>query len=209
MAAVDDLTDQTESGFYDTPAPVWQGDVQPRAVVYVSKPGELARMPASVRNLRAVRDLQPAFGSSLNAATLIVIDTGIVRVFPSSAAAARVRARKHAASKRRRVMARAADKAQCTDKYFCTWDDTGWTGFINRWYGPTYYGLGWVNYSPAQGASMVNNRDGDSLLADGYNGTGDRYCAHEQSEDSTFSGNAIGINRANSVALLGSNVNRC
>jgi hypothetical protein len=55
---------------------------------------------------------------------------------------------------------------------------------------------------------MVNRRDGDSLLADGSLGAGDRYCAREQSWDSTFSNNFF-TNKATSFALLGSGINRC
>jgi hypothetical protein len=57
--------------------------------------------------------------------------------------------------------------------------------------------------------SMLNIRDGDSLLADGANGDGTRYCAREQSEDTTFSNNPIGNNAVSSWALLGSDINRC
>jgi hypothetical protein len=56
---------------------------------------------------------------------------------------------------------------------------------------------------------MVNHRDGDTLLADLYDGDGTRYCARQQSEDSTFGNNPIGNNEVSSVALLGSSPDRC
>jgi hypothetical protein len=55
-ADVNDLTARSNSGFFEIPAPVYQGDVQPPAVVYLSKPGQFRRMPASVRDLRVVSD---------------------------------------------------------------------------------------------------------------------------------------------------------
>lgn len=56
---------------------------------------------------------------------------------------------------------------------------------------------------------MTNHRDGDSLFADFTNGDGTRYCARQQSEDSTFSNNPIGNNHITSFALLGSTPDRC
>jgi hypothetical protein len=201
VAGLDELKAQRESGFYEIPALVWQGDVQPQAVVYLSKPGQFARMPASVRNLRVVRDFELTLGSGLNAATLVVIDHGIMRVIPGDLAAAR-----------RRPKAQAAHTEPwrgCSDRYFCLYGTPDWGGGIDPWCGPCYYGAGWINFSPDFGSSMVNHRDGDSLIADGYDGNGARYCARQQSEDSTFSGNPIGNDRANSVALLGSSPDRC
>lgn len=55
VSSIEQLSSQRESGFYDVPAPVYQGDVQPRAVVYLSKPGQLGKMPASVRDLAAMK----------------------------------------------------------------------------------------------------------------------------------------------------------
>ena len=87
--------------------------------------------------------------------------------------------------------------------------------FVLRWDGPTYFGTGWWNIGAGSGLnnnaeSMVNHRDnGDSLMADLYNGDGTRYCAQQHSEDGTFSNNPIGNNQASSVALLGSGDNRC
>jgi hypothetical protein len=56
---------------------------------------------------------------------------------------------------------------------------------------------------------MVNDRGGDSLLADYANGGGTRYCAIEWSEDMTFDNNPIGNWHTSSVALLPSTINRC
>jgi hypothetical protein len=86
-------------------------------------------------------------------------------------------------------------------------------GYPDYWSGATYAGTGWWNYgsffSYNFGASMGNIRDGDSLLADGFDGNGVRYCAQQQSEDSTFSNNTIGNDHASSLALLGSTPDRC
>jgi hypothetical protein len=56
---------------------------------------------------------------------------------------------------------------------------------------------------------MVNHRNGDTLLADFYNGNGTRYSARQRSEDSWFGDNDIGDNAVSSVALLGSTPDRC
>jgi hypothetical protein len=201
VAGLDELKVQRESGFYEIPAPVWQGAVQPHRVVYLSKPGQIERMPASVRNLRVVSDFELILGAGLNAATLVVIDHGVMRVIPGGPAAA---------GRRRKAQAAHTEPWRgCSDRYFCLYGTPGWGGGIDPWCGPCYYGTGWINFSPDFGSSMVNHRDGDSLIADGYDGSGARYCARQQSEDSTFEGNAIGNDRANSVALLGSNIDRC
>lgn len=201
VAGIDELKAQRESGFYEIPAPVYQGDVQPRAVVYLSKPGQSGLMPASVRNLRVVTDFELALGSGLNAATLVVIDHGIMRTIPSDGAAAR-----------RRSKAQAAHLwNECADFYFCLYGEDGWNGGIDRWYGPDFYGTGWWNYTGSfnnWANSMVNHRDGDTLLATLYNGDGQRYCARQQSDDSTFSNNH-GNDTTSSVALLGSSPDRC
>jgi hypothetical protein len=177
-------------------------DSQPRAVVYLSTPGQLGRMPASVRRLRVVRDLQLALGSEFGAATLVVIENGIMRIVPSRASASR-----------RRMKARTAHAWHgCPDLYFCLWENASWSGGWWPWYGPEYYGTGWWNYRNGfnnVADSMVNHRDGDTLLADLYDGDGTRYCARQQSEDSTFGNNPIGNNEVSSVALLGSSPDRC
>jgi hypothetical protein len=77
--------------------------------------------------------------------------------------------------------------------------------------GPTYVGTGWHNFPSLYNDvanSQVNRRDGDSLLASGTYGAGERYCARQQSYDSTFSNN-FGNNVATSWALLGSGIDRC
>ncbi|MBA2634406.1 MAG: peptidase inhibitor family I36 protein [Chloroflexi bacterium] len=203
VAGLDELKAQTESGFYEMPALVYQGDAQPRAVVYLSRPSQFGRMPASVRNLRLVRQVE--LSGEVNTATLVVIDRGITLVIPADARAAA----------RRRPRAKAADLVDawnaCGDRNFCVWDGDNWGGFRVTIDGPSNVGTGWHNfptYWRNWANSMVNRRDGDSLLADGNDGSGARYCAQQQSYDSTFSNN-FGNNVANSWALLGSADNRC
>lgn len=202
VARLDGLTAQEESGFYEIPAPVYQGDVQPPAVVYLSKPGQFGRMPASVRSLRVVMDFETTAGSGVSAATLVVIDSGIAYVTSGDLAAAG-----------RNPRARAAHSWHgCPDYYFCLYGTPDFGGGVLPFYGPDYYGQGWFNLGSSWNNiadAMVNHRDGDTLLADLYNGDGTRYCARQQSEDSTFSNNPIGNNQVSSVALLGSSPDRC
>jgi hypothetical protein len=199
-AGIDQLKAERESGFYEIPAPIYQGDVQPQAVVYLSTAGQFGRMPASVRNLTVVRDFEMADGSEVKTATLVVIDGGILYVMSAEP----VGAARGLAPTQRRSKAQAAHAEPwhaCSDKYFCLYPYEDWGG---GWWNLT--GGSFNNWPD----SMVNHRDnGDSLLADGSNGAGTRYCARQHSEDSTFSGNPLGNNQASSYALLGSNVDRC
>jgi hypothetical protein len=203
------LRAQRQSGFYEIPAPIWQGS-QSSAVVYLSNPGQLGRMPASVRNLRLVSEfIERNAGPVTNTATLVVVDRGVLGVVPSGAMA----------TSRRRSLARAAKTSDqawsfCGDRNFCLSWETDWNGFTYVLDGPTFTGTGWHNLTGSgynnTAASMVNRRVGDSLLADLYDGGGVRYCAREQSYDSTFSNNApFANNLASSWAMLGSADNRC
>jgi hypothetical protein len=202
VADVDELLGR-ESGFYDIPAPLYQGDIQPRAVVYYSDAGELGSMPASVRGLRAVRDVENAARPKLNSEPVVVVGPGAMLLGNRKATSAR------------RGKARAAhgdDIEGCPTMYFCVWAEEGFGGPWDPLYGPTYVSDGWWNWGSwfnNTAESMVNHRDnGDSLLANGANGTGARYCARQHSEDSTFSNNSF-MNVASSFALLGSGVDRC
>lgn len=201
-AGLEELTAQPNSGFYEVPAPVYQGKTlpaaaEPRAVVYLSKAGQYAQMPASVRGLRGVKDF-----TNLNAKSFIVIEAGHVLLVPNDPVAAAAR----------RPRAKAASSG-CPSRYFCVYGAEGFEGYPDLWYGPTYAGTEWWNYGSFFnynfGSSMGNVRDGDSLLADGFEGNGTRYCAQQQSEDSTFENNPIGLGHASSVALLGRTPDRC
>lgn len=205
IAGLDELKAQSESGFYEIPAPIYQGDVPPRAVVYLAKAGQFGRTPASVRNLPIVRN-ELTGGSRVSTATLVVIDRGVIGVMPAATGA----------SARHRPQAKAAvwpvdQYNACGDMAFCLWDGDSGAGFMLKIPGPQYVGTGWWNFNSSVnnwGNSMVNRRDGDSLLADGTGGNGARYCAQQQSIDSTFSNN-FGNNVASSFALLGSAIDRC
>lgn len=207
VAGIDQLLARGESGFYEIPALVYQGDVQPRAVVYLAKPGQFGRMPSSVRNLGLVREVELAGGSEVATAILVVIDRGILlQVIPADTGAA---ARRRQRAKAAKLWAEAW--TDCGDKHFCLWDSVDWEGFKFVIDGPTFVGTGWHNFSASfnnWANSMVNRRDGDSLLATGTDGDGARYCASQQSFDSTFSNN-FGNNVASSWALLGSGIDRC
>lgn len=174
-------------------------------------------MPASVRNLTVVRDFELSLNSEVvNTATLVVIDRGARLVIPAGDV---VTARRPGANKtaaRRRMRPRVAYHPEpwhgCGNLYFCVYTGGDYGGIRTELYGPSYYGRGWFNFGSSSNNthdSMVNHRDGDSLLADGYNGGGTRYCARQQSEDSTFSNNPLGNNQASSFALLGSTPDRC
>ncbi len=205
VAGIDELSLQRESGFYEIPAPVYQGDVQPRAVVYLSKPGQLGKMPESVRDLAAMKGVEQTRRQGVRtAATLVIIDSGILYQDLGGLVAAA----------RKGPKARAAHAWHgCSDLYYCMYAAENWTGLIWGWYGPTYYGTGWWNIDVTsfwnnQAESMVNHRDGDTLMANLHNGDGARYCARQQSDDGTFSNNNFN-NQASSVALLGSTPDRC
>jgi hypothetical protein len=206
VAGLEEVKAERESGFYNIPAPIYQGDVQPRAVVYLSLPGQIERMPASVRNLAIVRD-ELSRGTQVKAATLVVIDRGVLLVGPTGA---------RVAARPRRPKAKAAQWPAdqwnaCGDMAFCLWDGNLGTGFMLKIPGPQYVGTGWWNFGSSVNNwanSMVNRRDGDSLLATGTGGDGGRYCAQQQSFDASFDNN-IGNNTASSFALLGSNIDRC
>lgn len=203
-AGVYELFALGQSGFYDIPAPYYQGDVQPRAVVYVSSVGQLDRMPASVRGLIAVRELEQAARWELDRKSVVVIGPGALAVGDGKAAAAR------------RVKAHAAHPEPwegCQNQNFCLYANEG-PGYPRlQLAGPSHVGNGWYNLSPLgwnnDAEAMVNHRDnGDSLLADGANGAGGRYCAQQHSLDSTFSNNGF-MNVASSFALLPSTIDRC
>lgn len=192
----DRLTSVAESGFYEVPALVYQGEKPARMVVYVSRRGELDRMPDSIRNLPAISALGRAM--ELNAVTLVVLDRGIIQI-----------ARDERAMTSRRARARAALTIECAPRFFCLWPRVNYGGQIRAWYGPTYYGRGWISWTSGWGSSQRNGRAGDTLLARGAAGTGIRYCAPQHSADKTFADDAIGNERAKSVALLGSTPDRC
>jgi hypothetical protein len=204
---MDDLIEQGHSGFYELPAPVYQGDVQPRSVVYLSNSRDIGLMPVNVRGLTAVRDYE----ASLKTATVVVIDPGILYIAPADKAEV---SRPRASGRGRKARAAHGDPWHgCLPQYFCVYGAEGWGGGMYPVYGPTHVGNGWYNWSGVYNNfadSMVNHRDnGDSLLADGSNGNGTRYCARQHSEDSTFSNNPIGLAQASSYALLPSNIDRC
>jgi hypothetical protein len=203
VSGLDELLAQTRSGFYAMPAPVYRGDVRPRAVVYLTKAGDLMQMPASVRNLPAVQSLLQADGSGIDATTFVVVDHGIRLVIPTEPGAATSRSVGH------RPRARAATLPFCEPRFFCLYQAESYLGEYYAFYGPIYAGAGWINLGTNFGKSQINARDGDSLLADHSLGEGTRYCAQQQSEDSTFSNNPIGNGNASSVALLGSTPDRC
>jgi hypothetical protein len=196
VAGLDELTAQKDSGFYELPALVYRGDVQPHAVVYLSKPSEFDRMPMSVRSLDAVQDYAPSAGSSAD--TLVVIDHGISMVIPAERAVVAARPR-----------ARAAGLEDCDPRHFCIYDGEDFLGLYFEADGPNYTGTGWHNFGTNVGGSMANYRDGDSLLADHSLGEGTRYCAQQQSVDADFDNNAIGSHNASSWALLTGSDDRC
>lgn len=198
MSEFEALKTQKGSGFYEVPAPMWTGDAQPRSVVYLAKAGEFHRMPESVRSLSIVRDLAQTPGFDSDANDVLIVDQGILGVVPAARASAAARPR-----------AKAASLSDCSDRYFCIWDLQDYIGLLWKIYGPDWTGTGWHNMYGNMGSSMANYREGDSLLADGSAGGGTRYCARENSVDSTLGNNAIGNNNASSWALLRGTDNRC
>jgi hypothetical protein len=152
-------------------------------------------MPASVGRLSLVKKFVRS-GSAVRGATLVVIDRGVLGVVPARAAKSPSEA-----------------WSFCGDKRTCLSWDNSWEGFTYVIDGPSKVGTGWHNFTGSgynnQVNSQVNRRDGDSLLADGWDGTGTRYCAQQQSQDSTLSNNALGNDHTSSWALLGSADSRC
>jgi hypothetical protein len=203
VAGLDELWAQTSSGFYSLPALVYRGNVRPRAVVYLAKAGDFALMPASVRNLPAVESLLEADGSDIDATTFVVVDHGIRIRIPAEAGAAASRSVGH------HPRARAATLPFCEVRFFCLFSAENYLGENWEFSGVLYAGTEWHNLGTNFGASQINARDGDTLLADHSLGEGTRYCAQQQSEDSTFSNNPIGNGHASSFALLGSTPDRC
>jgi len=202
VRGIDELGAQRASGFYEMPALVYPGDAQPRAVAYLAKAGELDRMPANVRNLPAVQDLLQASGAKAGSKSFAVIDSGTLYVFADAPSAAASRHPK----------AKVAAASDCPQRYFCVWR---FINFDSNWEwiqlsGVRYAGQGWFNLGTNFGSSQANWRDGDSLLADHGLGDGSRYCAQQQSQDSTFDNNSPFANGiASSFALLGSTPDRC
>jgi hypothetical protein len=203
VSGVDELLAQKHSGFYALPALIYRGDVRPRAVVYLAKAGDLAQMPASVRNLPAVHGSLRADGSAVDATTFVVVDHGIRLVIPSETTATASRALRH------RPRARAATLPYCEVRFFCLYDGENYLGEYYQFSGALYAGTGWHNLGTNFGSSQINARAGDTLLSDHSLGEGTRYCAQQESEDSTFSNNPIGNGHASSVALLGRTPDRC
>jgi hypothetical protein len=153
-----------------------------------------------------VTDFAVARGSELNTATLVVIDRGILLILSPDA---RVATRRGERAKAARLPGDAWNA--CPDRNFCLWSADDWEQAQFNIHGPTYVGTGWHNFPSLYNDvanSQVNRRDGDSLLASGTYGAGARYCARQQSLDSTFSNN-FGNNVATSWALLGSGIDRC
>jgi len=203
VTGIDQLLAQKSSGFYSLPALVYRGDAQPRAVVYLAKSGDLAQMPTSVRNLPVVQSLLTADSSGIDATTFVVVDHGIRLVLPTDPGAAASR------SAGARPHARAATLPFCPSRSFCLYQEENYLGSYYEWPGVLYAGIGWMNLGTNFGKSQINARAGDTLLADHSLGEGTRYCAQQESEDSSFSNNPIGNGNASSVALLGSTPDRC
>ncbi len=200
VADLDELRAQKGSGFYELPALVYRGDVRPRAVAYLSKPGELDRMPASVRNLTAVRNFAQAAGAKADTAALVVVDHGIGIVFPAEPVAGAAR----------RPSARAAQLHwACPERTSCLFSLENGGGGNWQWDGARYAGAGWHNLGTNFGSSIINDRGGDTLLADHGMGDGTRYCSQQWSIDWSFANNPIGNGTASSIALLGSTPDRC
>jgi hypothetical protein len=131
--------------------------VSPRSVVYLSKPGQFARIPASVRNLPQVTHFAVTRGSELNTATLVVIHPGILLIISPDAGAAT----------RRGQRAKAAQAAwtawnACPDRNFCLWSQDDWEEAQFNIHGPTWVGTGWHNFPSTYNDvanSQVNRRE--------------------------------------------------
>jgi hypothetical protein len=155
-----------------------------------------------VRNLPAVQSLLQTDPSGAGG-TVVVVDHGIRFVVPADRGATAARAERH------RPSARAATLPYCEPRFFCLYQAESYLGEYYAYYGPTYAGAGWINLGTNFGKSQINARTGDTLLADHSLGEGTRYCAQQESEDSSFVNNPIGNGNASSVALLGTTPDRC
>lgn len=194
VGSLDELEAQKQSGFFRIPALVYRGDARPEAVVYLAKAGTIDQMPESVAQLPAVRDFVKEGRAATDANDLVVIDHGMRLVMPNKPVA---------------TAAFTDPSGRCDPRYFCVFEYESYDGGIYALSGVLYWGTGWHNFGTNTGSSQVNNRAGDSLLADHSMGTGTRYCAQQYSFDTTFSNNPLGNWAASSWALLGSTPDRC
>lgn len=202
------LDQQTEAGFYEYGlSSPWDKP----AVAYVVPPGQLERMPASVRALPIVKSLENETAVFQNRSTVVILDRSMFRTVPKTEVTTQA-ARSRREKRTRRPVARAADVDPwgCPSYYFCIYDQQGFQGTAHGLYGngTGWFGLSAINFND-RAESMRNRRNNDSLLAEhwsGTNGYGTRYCADSHSSDREFTNNAIGNNEASAWANTPDNI---
>jgi hypothetical protein len=173
------LESVTTSGYYDFGT---NGPTHARAVAYVAVPGEWESAPAEVKALPASQTLT----APERATNRIVVFGPRVLVTVASPTAT-------AAAKKDKTgpKARAAAAADCPSGYFCLFDGGTFTDGMGRW---SDVGI-WQNLSnwgwQGRGSSMVNRRNGYTLLERSDNA---RYCAIPNSEDANLGNNGYNNN---------------
>jgi hypothetical protein len=175
VAGPSQLEKQRKAGFYEYGSGTTKGG---RAVAYVLPPGQLAAAPASIKRLPVYQDIAASQASAATG-TEVIFGPGVSLFVPSAATKAR-----------RGPLARMAhglgDGFNCSDHYFCIYDDRGWYGRRPQFADTGYWqNLGDYGFND-RADSVRNRRHGDSLLAEHAGGGGDRHCFNAQTVVSNF-----------------------
>jgi peptidase inhibitor family I36 len=178
------LAQQTTAAFYDYGLGTMIGN---RAVAFVVPHGQFDRMPASVRALPLVRQIE-AETDFFKTSTVVVFGPHVFEWTPVESRA--TAARKQRVKRNRRIRARAAvGNPPCPDNTFCLYDQDNLEPGGAAW-GSNYTGAGWQALSNFgwndRANSVANRRDRDSLLNKNYPATGgsnDGYCSDSHSSD--------------------------
>ncbi|WP_320668493.1 peptidase inhibitor family I36 protein [Patulibacter defluvii] len=151
-----DLASETEPGYYQVAQPPLAGPGAETLTVYYIPRGTADEAPPEIQRLAAYRDARDS------------AETTDVTLFGDGAVAMRTAA---------------AD--DCNANYICLYSLTSYGGGLrqfsaNRWQSLADYGFDNTT------ASVKNRRDGDALLADGYDGGGTRRCVDSHSAVGTL-----------------------
>jgi hypothetical protein len=202
VARASDLETQKTAGFYEYGL---NSEYGKRAVAYVVPPGQLDRVPASVRKLPIIEALETETRSFVDGSTVAIVASWAFLAVPPKGVAAK-------SSKPRRKLARASydyDIYGCPSSHFCLYDYQNWQG---PRYGLHGIGTGWQSLNACcsfsdRAESVRNRRANDSLLNRNNPATGggnDGYCSDSHSSDLDLDNNfgGGGRNVASSFALV-------
>jgi hypothetical protein len=188
------LARQTTAGFYE----YGQGTtVGKRAVAYVVPYGQSESMPASIRSLPEVVELEASGEIQLGTTVIFGPDASLFLPDPSSAG-----------PPNGRLARRDIDAYNCTSQHLCLYKCTNWYlgGPCGRvQFGAFYAGQGWFNLGDFSWndntQSVRNRRDNDSLLAEHNGGNGTQWCGQSHSNDTSLADEPIGGYTASSFRL--------